>query len=132
MCVSSCMPLLVSIRRELHELELGAHAAVVLRYDELCHSDGERLVARHRHNRWVADTGEEFARLEILGPLIVTPAAARTPPLGPYQRISMFDGVAYVDGRVFAFTDVQQQDWYVHDAGAHWPAMRIAFHRTGP
>ncbi|HET7366122.1 MAG TPA: hypothetical protein VFJ70_21310, partial [Burkholderiales bacterium] len=63
--------------------------------------------------------GEEFATLEILGPLIVTPAAARTPPLGPYQRLSVFDGVAYVDGRVFAFMDVQQQDWYVHDAGAH-------------
>jgi hypothetical protein len=44
----------------------------------------------------------------------------------------MFDGVAYVDRRVFAFTDIQQRDWYVHDAGEHWPAMRIAFHPTGP
>ncbi|HET7366289.1 MAG TPA: hypothetical protein VFJ70_22145 [Burkholderiales bacterium] len=126
------MPLLVSVRRELHELEFGAHPALVLRYDELRRSDGETPVVRHRNNRWIADTGEEFATLEILGPLIVTPAAARTPPLGPYQRLSVFDGVAYVDGRVFAFMDVQQQDWYVHDAGAHWPAMRISFHRTGP
>src|SRR5262245_20246536 len=116
------MPLLVSIRRELHELELGAHAAVVLKHDELLYSDGERLLARHRNNRWIAGSGEEFARLEILGPLVVAPAAGKT-PLGPYMRLSMYDGVGYVDGRVFAFTDIQQQDWYVHDAGAHWPAI---------
>lgn len=126
------MPLLVSIRRELHELELGAHAAVVLKYDELLYSDGERRLARHRNNRWIADTGDEYARLEILGPLIVTPTVGKPETLGPYQRLSMFDGVGYVDGRVFAFTDVQQRDWYVHDAGAHWPALRISFHRTGP
>ena len=41
-------------------------------------------------------------------------------------------GQAHVDGRAFAFTDVQQRDWYMHDAGAHWPAMRLSFHRTGP
>jgi hypothetical protein len=108
------MPLLVSIGRETLKLELGAHAAVVLKYDELCHADGE------------------FATLEILGPLVVTPAAGKTPSLGPYQRLSMFDGVAYVDRRVFAFTDLQQQDWYVHDIDMHWPAMRVSFHRTGP
>jgi hypothetical protein len=126
------MPLLVSIGRETLKLELGAHAAVVLKYDELCHADGETLLARHRNNRWLAEAGEEFATLEILGPLVVTPAAGKTPSLGPYQRLSMFDGVAYVDRRVFAFTDVQQQDWYVHDVGVHWPAMRVSFHRTGP
>jgi hypothetical protein len=62
----------------------------------------------------------------------VTNPGEKAQTLGPYQRLSMFDGVAYVDGRVFAFTDVQQQDWYVHDAGAHWPAMRVSFHATGP
>ena len=126
------MPLLVSLRRETQERELGAHAAVVLKYDELRYADGERLLARHRNNRWIAQVGEEFARLVIVGPLVVTPAVGETPTLGPYQQLSMFDGVAYVDGRVFAFTDIQQQDWYVHDVGAHWPAMRVSFHGTGP
>ena len=59
-------------------------------------------------------------------------ASGKTLTLGPYQRFSMFDGVGYVDRRVFAFTDVQQQDWYVHDAGVHCPAITISFHRTGP
>ena len=131
-CFSFPMALLVSLRREIHELELGAHAAVVLRYDELRHADGETLLARHRHNRWIADAGDEYARLQILGPLVVTTAGGKTVSLGPYQRLSMFDGVAYVDDRVFAFTDIQQEDWYVHDADEHWPAMRISFHRTGP
>ena len=116
----------------MHELELGAHAAVVLRYDELRHSDGERLFARHRHNRWIADTGDEYATLQVVGPLIVTSTGGKQVTLGPYLRLSMFDGVAYVDGRVFAFTDIQQQDWYMHDVGEHWRAMRIAFQRTGP
>ena len=41
-------------------------------------------------------------------------------------------GVGYVEGRVFAFTDLQNGDWYVHDAGVHWPTIRVAFHQTGP
>jgi hypothetical protein len=125
------MPLLVSLRRETHELELGAHAALVLRYDELCGEDGETPLARHRYNRWIAGTGEEFATLQIVGPLLVT-TEGKAQTLGPYLRLSMFDGVAYVDERVFAFTDIQQHDWYMHDIGAHWPAMRISFHGTGP
>jgi len=45
-------------------------------------------------------------------------AAGNTQKVGPYMRLSMYDGVGYVDGRVLAFTD--------------WLAMRISFHRTGP
>jgi hypothetical protein len=104
----------------------------VLKYDELCSSEAERSLARHRNNRWIAGTGEEFATLHILGPLVVTTAGGKPLTLGPYERLSMFDGVAYVDGRAFAFTDIQQGDWYMHDVGAHWPAMRLVFHRTGP
>ncbi len=127
------MALLVSLRRELHQLELGAHDAVLLEYDQLCPAGGEAPLARHRHNRWIAERDEEFATLEVLGPLVVTTRDGKTLSLGPYERLSMFDGVAYVDGRAFAFTDVQQRDWYMHDAGAHWPAMRLSFHRrTGP
>ena len=127
------MPLLINLARETLKLELGAHASVDLRYDELRTGDGESALARHRNNRWIGDNRQEFATLEILGPLVVTTTASgKTVTLGPYQRLSMFDGVAYVDRRVFAFTDVQQRDWYVHDAGAHWPAMKVSFHRTGP
>ena len=126
------MSLLISLRRDLHELELGVHGAVVLKYDELCRADGETPLARHRHNRWIGRPAEEYATLQVLGPLVVSTTVGNPQALGPYLQLSMFDGVAYVDGRVFAFTDVQQRDWYMHDAGAHWPAMRVSFHRTGP
>jgi hypothetical protein len=92
------MPLLLSLGRETLKRELGARPAVVLKYDELCQADGETLLARHRINRWIAEPDQEFATLEIVGPLIVTPIAGETPSLGPYLRLSMFDGVAYVDG----------------------------------
>jgi len=49
--------------------------------------------------------------MEILGPRVVAPAAGNTQKVGPYMRLSMYDGVGYVDGR---------------------PAMRISYHRTGP
>jgi hypothetical protein len=87
------MALLVSLRRELHQLELGAHGAVLLEYDQLCLAEGETPLARHRHNRWIAETDEEFATLEVLGPLVVTTPDGKTLSLGPYQRLSMFDGV---------------------------------------
>jgi len=126
------MPLLINLARETLKLELGTHASVVLRYDELRTGDGESVLARHRNNRWIGDNRQEFATLEILGPLIVSAVTGRAQTLGPYERFSMFDGVGYVEKRVFAFTDIQQHDWYVHDAGAHWPAIKISFHRTGP
>ena len=123
------MSLLISLRRGNEELQLGAYPAVLLTYDQLLQVDDGSLLATHRNNRWYAE-GEEYSSLEIIGPLIVRQPSGEN--LGPYTNASMFDGVAYVDGRVFAFTDIQQHDWYMHDVGAHWPAMRISFHRTGP
>jgi hypothetical protein len=122
------MSLLISLKRGNEELQLGAFAEVVLMFDELRAEDNSFL-ARHRNNRWYAE-GEEYSSLEITGPLVVKGPSNKV--LGPYMNSSMFDGVSYVDRRVFAFTDVQREDWYVHDAGAHWTEMRIAFHRTGP
>ena len=122
------MSLLVSLRRGNEELQLGAYAAIVLTYDEL-QDEGGSLLARHRNNRWYGE-GEEYSSLEVIGPLIVKGPAGQV--LGPYTNSSMFDGVSYVDRRVFAFTDVQRENWYVHDAGAHWSQLRIAFHATGP
>jgi hypothetical protein len=126
------MSLLVSLRRETHARELGAHEEVVLAYDELRSSDGRTLLARHLHNRWFVEGGDQYPMLEIVGPLTVTTVSGQSRTMGPYENLTMFDGVAYVEKRVFAFTDVQQGDWYMHDVGAHWPAMKITFHRTGP
>jgi hypothetical protein len=122
------MSLLVNLKRGNEELQLGAFAEVILAFDELRAGDNSFL-ARHRNNRWYAG-GEEYSSLEITGPLVVKGPSNEV--LGPYMNSSMFDGVSYVDRRVFAFTDVQREDWYVHDAGVHWTEMRISFHRTGP
>lgn len=123
------MSLLVSVKRGSQELHLGAYAAVLLTYDQLLHAADNSVLATHRNNRWYAG-GEEYHTLEVVGPLVVSQPDGKS--LGPYMNASMFDGVAYVDRRVFAFTDVQREDWYVHDAGAHWRELKIAFQRTGP
>lgn len=102
------MALLVSVRRHVEdELPLGKYPGLVLRYDELCRADDQSLIVKHRNNRWYTEEGEEYATLDV-------------------------DGVAYVDKRVFAFTDVQKQDWYMHDVGVHWREMSILFRPTGP
>lgn len=124
------MSLLVSLRRQSQEHELGAFSELVLAYDELRQAEDNSSIIRHRNNRWYAEDGQEFATLDIIGPLVVKSSSGET--MGPYLKLSMFDGVAYVDGRVFAFTDVQREDWYMHDVGAHWNAMRLAFQPTGP
>jgi len=123
------MALLVSLRRQSQEHELGSYPALVLRYAEL-RSENDEAIIKHLNNRWYAESGEEFSTLDVIGPLVIKGSDGRT--LGPYTKLSMFDGVAYVDGRVFAFTDVQREDWYMHDAGAHWAEMRIVFSPTGP
>lgn len=88
-------------------------------------------MVRHLNNRWFTEDGDEYATLDIIGPLVVRGPDGKT-TLGPYATLSMFDGVAHVDNRVFAFTDVQAGDWYMHDIGVHWPEMRILFNPTGP
>jgi len=80
------MPLLISLGRETRKLELGTHTAVVLKSDELLTANGESVLARHRHNRWIGDNREEFASLDILGPLVVATISGQTLTLGPYER----------------------------------------------
>lgn len=126
------MPLLLSLAREAGKLDLGSHEEVELAIDELRVAAGGPALARHRHNRWLAAEGREsFAKVDIVGPLVISPVGEPR-RLGPYENFSMFDGVGYVDRRVFAFTDLQQGDWYVRDVGVHWPCLRISFRGTGP
>ena len=125
------MPLLISLGRDLPELNLGEHEFVEVRYDSLVDPEG-KMLARHRDNRWIAETGKHYVRLSILGPLTAHSPREQTTRLGPYEKLSMFNGCCYVEDRVFAFTDLQQRDWYVMNAGQHWPGIRVAFHRTGP
>jgi hypothetical protein len=124
------MALLVSLRRQLEQLEIGAFDALVLGYDEVrVEEDNSRLI-KHRNNRWYSEEGEEYATLDIIGPFMAT--GPNGEKLGPYSTLSMFDGVAYVDSRVFAFTDVQHGTWYMHDVGVHWKAIGLVFKATGP
>lgn len=126
------MPLLVSLDRGTHSLELGAHDTVALTGEELHGVNGEkRLLAKHRHNRWMSEPElEPFVRLQIVGPLfVVAPSDKRR--LGPYQKFATFDGVAYVEDRVFGFWDLAHSDWYVVDAGEHWRELLICFHPSG-
>ena len=113
-------------------VELGAHDAVVLAGEELHRVNGDkRMLAIHRHNRWMAERdADPFVRLHIVGPLVVVAPRPETKQLGPYQKFSTFDGVGYVEERVFAFWDVTQRDWYVLDAAAHWRELKISFHPT--
>jgi hypothetical protein len=127
------MALLVDLKWGEKQLSLGAHEEIILGFDEIRAAGGDGLLARHRHNRWIAEqNGEQYPTLEVVGPLIIVSHTGAQAPLGPYQNLSTFDGVAYVEGRVFAFTDLQTRDWYVHDRGVHWPSMKVVFHRTGP
>ena len=45
--------------------------------------------------------------------------------LGPYNAFHLLDGVAYADGRVFAFFDKERQDWYSSLLGNHWQTMIV-------
>lgn len=125
------MALLVSLHRYVEdEFPLGSYPQLTLKYDELSRTEDRALVVKHRNNRWYTEEGEEYATLDVVGPFIIKGPAGEK--LGPYTTLSMFDGVAYVDKRVFAFTDVQKRDWYMHDVGAHWREMVIVFYPTGP
>jgi len=53
-----------------------------------------------------ADERDPYARLHIVGPLRIPTLGLDSRGLGPYQNFSMFDGVGYIEGRVFAFTDL--------------------------
>ena len=127
------MPLLVSLDRGTNSLELGAHDTVALTGEELHRVDGNRqLLAKHRHNRWMSESEvEPFVSLQIIGPLVVAAPSPEKRQIGPYQKFSTFDGVAYVEDRVFGFWDLVHHDWSIVDAGAHWRELLICFHPSG-
>jgi len=126
------MALLVSLDRGTSEVELGAHDVLMATGEELYRVNGDKkLLARHRHNRWMmGDEAEPYVRLNIVGPLVVVGPGPAAKQLGPYQKFSTFDGVAYVENRVFGFWDTALRDWYIVDAAAHWAELRIRFHPT--
>jgi hypothetical protein len=126
------MPLLVSLSRPAAKRDVGTFKQVALGADELYERDGEdRLLARHRLNRWfAAEDNDPYVSLDIVGPLTASGGQDPASPLGPYQHMSTYDGVLYMDDRAFGFWDRVNQDWYIVDAGVHLKEVRLSFHPT--
>jgi len=120
------MALIVRLARAADERELGSFDWIELADSSLRVPSSPRPLAKHVHHRWVVE-GEphSFTRVEITGPAWVIGDADET--LGPYLALSLVNGVLYVDRRIFAFLDAQEDDWYLSDLGQHWKRIRIHF-----
>ena len=127
------MALIVSLDRGAIKLDLGDFDCVSLVGNEVQVPDkSDAVIARHIHNRWIADQGEadSFMSLNIAGPLIISAQDGREAKLGPYYSFAMTDGVLYVEQRVFGLWDAQNKDWYLKDASSHCRRFRISFQAT--
>ena len=90
--------------------------------------------ALHVNHQWEAD-GVRFSRFDVEEQVdIRMHTEERTSRIfGPYAHFSCVDGVAYVDGRIFAFYDEQAKDWYGFDDGRHWRRLVVCrAARRGP
>ena len=91
------------------------------------------LVARHTNHQWEIG-GERYFRLDTTSAVKIhfempnrrsSESDHRSREYGPYQRFSSVDGIAYVDGRVFAFIDARLRDWFSYADGRHWAVMVV-------
>ena len=85
-------------------------------------------LATHVDHSWLVQ-GERFSRIDVPGPLMIDlnrPSQHATRRSGPFTAFSCVDGVAYVEGRVFAFVDNEMGDWYCLEDNRHWAYLGLA------
>jgi hypothetical protein len=113
---------------------LGPFAAVRIDAETLREASSGAILAHHRDHQWEIG-GERYFRLDSTSAVKIhfesVSRRAFAPDessrrYGPYQEFSSVDGIAYVDGRVFAFIDAKVGDWFSYDDGRHWSAMVVS------
>jgi hypothetical protein len=85
-------------------------------------------IAHQEEQLWKLEAdGPKFARIECVSRLQVRFEFKddRSRTLGPFRQFSSLDGVTYVAGRILAFFDRENDDWYSYDLGTHWTACVI-------
>jgi hypothetical protein len=119
--------LLVTVHRGENKHELGSFQELEFLRNHMREPGAAEPIVSHVHHRWTVPGAEHsYTHLEVVGPLwILGPDAQK---VGPYLSFSVVNGTAYVDQRIFAFLDVQQDDWYITDLGEHWKTFRVRFH----
>jgi hypothetical protein len=112
----------------------GPFAAGSLDAETLREAASGAILACHRNHQWEIG-GERYFRLDSTSSVKIhfesVSRRAFTPDessrrYGPYQQFSSVDGIAYVDGRVFAFIDGKVGDWFSYDDGRHWSIMVVS------
>jgi hypothetical protein len=108
---------------------VGPFRAVRFDCESVRDADTGAPIALHRDHQWEIEGGR-FARIDAGSRVLVhferTRETQRSRDFGPYERFSAIDGIAYADGRVFAFADGKVGDWFCYDDGRHWPVMIVS------
>lgn len=113
---------------------LGPFAAVRIDAETLREASSGAILAHHRDHQWEIG-GERYFRLDSTSAVKIhfervsrrgATSDESSRRYGPYQQFSSVDGIAYVDGRVFAFIDGKVGDWFSYDDGRHWSVMVVS------
>lgn len=118
---------LTFIRPHADPVSSGPHGTVSFVGDDLL-ADGQPL-AKYIEHRWqVRAIEDRFSSVEFRARVEVRfeKEGARSKLFGPYNTFSLMDGIAYAGGRVVAFFDREQDDWYSLILGNHWREMTVA------
>ncbi len=118
------MPIRITFGRPRGDpLTLGPFDRMIFRGGTL-HA-GTAPVAVHVDHSWRVGN-DRYSRLDIAGPLTLLLAReGSNRSYGPYTTFSCVDGVAYSEGRVFAFVDSELGDWYCIEDGHHWKSLEV-------
>jgi hypothetical protein len=105
------------------KISTGPFRSVRFEGSRILEGESGRVIAEHLSHGWSVD-GEEFLRLDAAGPVSVTwEGHAATP--ATTGHLSSVNGVAYIDRRILAFVDRQQNDWYLVREGVHKLVLTI-------
>ena len=108
---------------------VGPLPGICLERDVLRDTPGGNTIARHRDHAWELPSGR-YSRLDCDGRLAVhferLDRRDQSQIFGPYQHFSFVDGMAYVNGRIFAFLDTEETGWFCYEDGQTWDVMHVS------
>jgi hypothetical protein len=105
----------------------------VIRLDtEALFDSSENVIARNRDHQWEIGR-ERYFRLDATAKVRIhfergmneSRQMSKSRDFGPFRLFSAVDGIAYTDGRVFAFADAKVGNWFCYDDGRRWALMVV-------
>lgn len=119
------MPIVLTFQTKAgnERISKGPYSSIRLEGGLIREHAGGPVIASHFPEGWKVD-GKDYLRVDSdASVMVVWDGCPPGVPPGSTGHFSSVDGVAYIDRRIFAFVDLERNDWYLKREGYHRPVL---------